>query len=29
MPYIDMSKNLEEVSMMKTIRMNYEGYTKK
>ena len=29
MPYIDMSKNLEAVSMLQTFRMNYEGYTKK
>ena len=28
MPYIDMSKNVEAVSMMQTARINYEGYTK-
>ena len=28
-PYIDMSKNVQTVSMLQTARMNYEGYTKK
>ena len=29
MPYIDMIKNLQAVSMLQTTRINYEGYMKK